>query len=203
MNMEGNAAATGNLGPMIESEALETSQVAHDGAVPHTEPAALGLNGTGWVSLAMLVLILILLIKKVPAAIGAGLDKRIATIREQLDQAARLRAEAEALRAEYEGKARTAAQEADAMIAHARVEAEAILAKAEQDAVTLTERRARMAEDKIGAAERTALAEVRTRAASVAAAAAATLIRERNDAAADRALVDRTIAAIGTGTRPN
>ncbi len=203
MNMEGNAAATGNLGPVIESEGLVRTHMATDGSAPHSEPAALGLNGTGWVSLAMLVLILILLVKKVPAAIGAGLDRKIAGIREQLDQASRLRAEAEQLRAEYEGKARTAAQEADAMIAHARVEADAILAQAEADAVTLTERRSRMAEDKIAAAERTAIAEVRTRAAAVAAAAAADIIATRNDAATDRVLVDRTIAGIGTGIRLN
>ncbi len=54
-----------------------------------------------------------------------------------------------------------------------------------------------MAEDKIGAAERTALAEVRAKAAQAATTAAAQLIAQSHDAAADRAMIDRTIAGLG------
>lgn len=162
----------------------------------HAEPTALGLDATGWVSLAMLVVLAIFLWKKVPAAIGRALDTRIAGIRAQLDEAGRLRAEAEALRAEYEAKAAGAAAEAEATRGRARAEADAILAKARTDAEGLVERRTRMAEDKIAAAERGAVAEVRARAAQAATAAAAKIIAERNDAAADRALVDQTIAGL-------
>jgi F-type H+-transporting ATPase subunit b len=56
-----------------------------------------------------------------------------------------------------------------------------------------------MAEDKIGAAERAAVAEVRAKAASAAAAAAAALIAQRHDAEADRAMVDQAIAGLGSG----
>lgn len=162
----------------------------------HAEPTALGLDATGWVSLAMLVVLAIFLWKKVPAAIGRALDTKIAGIRAQLDEAGRLRAEAEALRSEYEGKVAGAAVEAEATRTRARAEADAILAKARTDAEALVARRSRMAEDKIAAAERQAVAEVRARAAEAATAAAARLIAERNDAGADRALVDRTIAGL-------
>jgi F-type H+-transporting ATPase subunit b len=54
-----------------------------------------------------------------------------------------------------------------------------------------------MAEDKIAAAERTALDQVRAAAVTAAAAAAERLIRERHDAAADRGMVDETIAGLG------
>jgi F-type H+-transporting ATPase subunit b len=54
-----------------------------------------------------------------------------------------------------------------------------------------------MAEDKIGAAERAAIAEVRAKAATAAAAAAELLIRQRHDADADKAMVDRTITTLG------
>jgi F-type H+-transporting ATPase subunit b len=53
-----------------------------------------------------------------------------------------------------------------------------------------------MAEDKIAAAERQALDDVRARAARAAAAAAEALIRSEMDAASDRALVDKTIAGL-------
>lgn len=163
----------------------------------HADPTALGLDATAWVSIAMLVVIAIMLWKKVPAVIGGALDKKIAGIRAQLDEASKLRAEAEALKAEYEAKAAAAEGEANTMRARAHAEADAIVAQARTDAEALVERRTRMAEDKIAAAERTAIADIRATAAKAAAAAAASLIAERHDAAADKAMTDRAIAGLG------
>lgn len=145
----------------------------------------------------MLVVLAIALYAKVPALIGRMLDKRIAGIRDQLDTASRLRAEAEALKAEYEARAATASGEASTLLEQARHEAQSIVEQAKADSAALIERRMRMAEDRIAAAERGAVAEVRARAASVTAAAAEALIRERHDGAADKALVDSTIAGLG------
>jgi len=169
----------------------------HGGAAAHVEPTAWGFDAGGWVALAMVAVFAILIWKRVPALIGAALDKKIAGIREQLDEAAQLRAEAEALKGEYEAKAAAAGAEAATMIERARAEADGIVAKAEADAAALVERRTRMAEDKIAAAERAALDEVRTKAASAAAAAAEALIRDKLDAAADKPMVDATIAGLG------
>lgn len=166
-------------------------------------PTALGMDAAGWVALSMIVVIALMLWKKVPAVIGAALDRKIAGIREGLDEAARLRKEAEALKAEYEAKAAAAEDEAKAIVAHAHNEAAAIVTQARDDAEALIARRGRMAEDKIAAAERAALAEVRAKAASAATAAASALLAERHDAALDKALVDRAIADLGTGTRLN
>jgi F-type H+-transporting ATPase subunit b len=163
----------------------------------HVEPTAWGFDASGWVALAMVAVFLLMIWKKVPSAIGKALDKKIAGIRQQLDEAAELRAEAEALRAEYEAKSAQADAEAATMIERARAEAEGIVRQAETDAAALVERRTRMAEDKIAAAERAAIDEVRAKAASAAAAAAESLIRERLDAGADKAMVDATIAELG------
>jgi F-type H+-transporting ATPase subunit b len=183
-------------GPRTEvSKELHTTVVSEPGhQAPHADPSALGLDATMWVALAMLVVIGIAIWKKVPAMVAGMLDKRIGEIRKQLDEATHLRAEAEALKAEYEAKAAAAASDAEAMLAHAHVEAEAIVAKAESDATTLIARRQGMAEDKIAAAERAAIAEVRAKAASAAASAAASLIAAHHDAATDKALVDSAIA---------
>jgi F-type H+-transporting ATPase subunit b len=171
---------------------------AHVGAPEHhPTPTALYLDAPAWIALAMVVVFAILLWKRVPALIGSALDKKIASIREQLDEAAQLRAEAEALRGEYEAKAARAGAEAETMIERARAESEAIVRQAEADAAALVERRTRMAEDKIAAAERHALEEVRAKAAGAAAAAAARLISEKMDATADKALVERTIEGLG------
>ncbi|HYD14445.1 MAG TPA: F0F1 ATP synthase subunit B [Allosphingosinicella sp.] len=171
---------------------------AHGGAAAHhEEPTALGLTPPMWIALAMVAVFAILLWKRVPSLIGKALDKKIAGIREQLDEAATLRAEAEALKAEYEAKSAQAGAEAATMLERARAEADSIVSKAEADAAALVERRTRMAEDKIAAAERAALDEVRARAALAASAAAEMLIRDKLDAAADKAMIDSTIAELG------
>lgn len=165
----------------------------------HAEPTAFGLNATVWVSIAMLAFIGILLWKKVPAAITAMLDNKIAEISKQLKEAEQLRLDAESLKAEYEAKLARAAKEADELRARADAEAEALVAKAKADATALIARRKQMAEDRIAAAEATALADVRTAAAKAATDAAARLIAEKHDAKADKALVDSAIAAVTKG----
>lgn len=167
------------------------------GSEHHVDPSALGFDATMLVGLAMLVVILLMLWKKVPAAIGKSLDGKIAAIRAQLDEAAELRREAEALKAEYQARFAAADQESAAMLERARHEAEGIRTKAESDAALLVERRTRMAEDKIAAEERAALQQLRATAAAAAAKAAARIIAERHDAGADKATIDQAIAGLG------
>ncbi|KQS46883.1 MULTISPECIES: F0F1 ATP synthase subunit B family protein [unclassified Sphingomonas] len=180
----------------IDNQGLQGHTTAPGGVEHVPDPTALGLTSTGWVAVAMIVVILLMIWKKVPGMIGKMLDTRIAGIRTQLDEAKALRAEAEAIRSEYEAKAKTAHVEAEAMKAHAHHEAAAIIAKAKAGAEDLMTRRAKMAEDKIAAAERAAIAEVRARAADAAAKAAGILIAEHHDAAADRMMVDRSISGL-------
>lgn len=196
----GSAVVADNLANADKAEGLAHAGTEANGGGHHVAPSVLGLNGAGWVSLAMLVLIGILVWKKVPGVITGALDKQIADIRQQLADATQLRQEAEALRDDYRRRIAAAEGSAADMIAHAEAEAQALIAKANGDAAELVERRARMAEDKIAAAERAALAEVRATAAAAAAQAAARLIAVRHGADADKALIDRTIAGLG---RPN
>ena len=178
-------------------DGAEVAGVEHVGAPEHhPEPTALGLDAPQWIALAMVVVLAILIWKRVPALIGKALDSKIAAIRAQLDEAAQLRSEAEAIKAEYEAKAAQADAEAATILERAQAEAEGIVRQAESDASALVERRGRMAEDKIAAAERAALDQVRAQTARAAAAAAETLIREKLDAGADKALVDRTIQGL-------
>lgn len=187
--------------PRTGTEAVEGAHGSSTGA-NHPDPTALGLNATAWVSAAMLLFLLVLVVKGVPALIGRLLDGQIAAIRTRLDEARTLRAEAEALRDEYTSKIAGIEAQAAEMVAHAEAEAQALLVKAEADAAELTQRRAKMATDKIAAAERAAIAEVRATAADAAAKAASTLIATHLSGDADRALVDRTIAGLG-GSRLN
>lgn len=181
--------------PHEGAESLTTG--GHADAGYHAEPAVAGvLNATVFVSIAMAVFIAILLWKRVPGLVTRGLDKQIAAIRTRLDEAAQLRAEAEALRDEYARKLSSVETEVAGLRAQAETESQAIIAKAGEDAEALVARRTRMAEDKIAAAERAALDDVRARAADAAAQAAERLIREKLDGGADKRLVDQAIGAL-------
>lgn len=182
--------------PTAHPEAVATVEQP-GGAAPHEEPTALGLGAPAWISLAMLVVIVMLIWKKVPGAIGKALDAKIALIRDQLAEAETLRKEAEALKAEYLAKAKSADQDREALLERARHEADEIVAKARTDAESLIERRGRMAEEKIAAEERSAVEQLRATAADAAARAAARLIAARNDSAADAKLVDQAIGEMG------
>lgn len=167
-----------------------------DAAEAHVTPSALGFDASMLVALAMIVVIALAIWKKVPAMIAGALDKQISGIKAQIDQATALRAEAEAIKAEYEAKAKQAAQDAIDMKAAAEEEAKQIVATAKVAATDMIARRAKAAEDKIAAAERAAIADVRAKAASVSAAAAAQLIAAHHDAKADASLVDQSISSL-------
>ena len=186
-----------NTPELFTDNPAETSTTeAGVGAVEHIEPTLLGLAPYQIVAVAMAVLIAVMLWKKVPGMITGGLDARIAAIREQLDEAKKLRAEAEALRDEYRGKITDAEKNAVDMIANAEREADGIRAKAATDSEAAIARRQRMAEDKIAAAEREAVEEVRARAARAAAVASRDIISSRHTAEDDKALADSVIASI-------
>ena len=188
---------------MLDLLAAASAKVAEraveHGGEEHVEAAAFGvgyLTPGFFVALAMLVVFAIMLKARVPALIASALDARIAGIKDQLDTAAKLRVEAEALKADYEAKAKAADADIAAMKAGAERQAAEIVAKAEDDAAKLIERHQAMAEAKIGAAERAAIAEIRATAASAATTAAQTLIAGKIEGAVDKRLVDEAIAGI-------
>ena len=171
-----------------------------NGRVEHSEegPTLLGLGAEGWVYVGLTIfLLLAVIVGKAPKRIADILDQRIADTRRQLDEAKAIRAEAERLLADAKARHQASAGDAQAILAHAEEEARQLIGKAETDSAELVRRRGQMAEDKIAAAERGAIAEVRARAATAAADAARSIIAEQHGAGADRALVDRTIAGLG------
>lgn len=180
------------------SETATTATVEHPASPEHAEPTFLLWNAAGWVALAMLAVFALMIWKKVPAAIGKALDSKIDVIRNQLAEAESLRKDAEALKAEYEAKAKTAKKEAASIVKRAKHDAEAIVSQAKENAEALIERRQRMAEEKIAAEERAAVEQLRATAADAARDAAARIIRERVDANADEVLVGEAIRNIGS-----
>jgi F-type H+-transporting ATPase subunit b len=148
-----------------------------------------------WVLVAAIVFVA-LVGRKVFGALAGGLDARAARIRSELDEARRLREEAEQLLAEYRAKQQQAAADAEAIVAQAKVEAERIAAQSARDLEQALERRQHMAEDRIAQAEAKALAEVRSAAVDVAIAAAREVITQEIDERRGNALLDQAIVTL-------
>jgi F-type H+-transporting ATPase subunit b len=125
-----------------------------------------------WVAFGFLCFLALLAYLGVHRKLLAGLDARQAHIKSELDDARRLREEAQALLADFERKGREAEKEAEAIIASAKAEAERLAAEAKARMEDFVARRTKMAEQKIVQAEAQALADVKSAAADAAVAAA-------------------------------
>jgi F-type H+-transporting ATPase subunit b len=125
-----------------------------------------------WVALAFVLFLALLVYIGAHRRITGALDERQARIKGELDEAKRLRQEAQTLLGEFERKGREAEGEAAAIIASATAEAERLAVEAKARMEDFVARRTKMAELKIAQAEAQALADVRSAAADAAVAAA-------------------------------
>jgi F-type H+-transporting ATPase subunit b len=148
-----------------------------------------------WVLVAAVIFVAVVW-KPVRKSLIGSLDERAQRIRAELDDARKLRDEAEQLLAQYRQKEREAVAEAEAIIAHAREEAERIAAQSARDLEDALARRQRLAEERIAQAEAKALDEIRAVAVDVAIGAARDVILSEMDEARGGALLDAAIAAL-------
>ncbi len=149
-----------------------------------------------WALFSLIVFLGLMVYMKVPGIITSSLDKRAAGIRNELDQARRLREEAQGLLADYQRRAREAEVEAEEIIDQAKREAEALAGEARKRMEEYVTGRTRLAEQKIAQAEAQALQEVRALSADVAIAAAEKLLTARTKGEAGAALIDKAIGEV-------
>jgi F-type H+-transporting ATPase subunit b len=148
-----------------------------------------------WVAVAAAIFVVVVWRPARRSLVG-GLDARAGRIRDELDEARKLRDEAEQLLARYRQKEREAAAEAAAIIAQAREEAERIARQSARDLEQALARRQRLAEERIAQAEAKAVGEIRAVAVDVAIAAAREVIAAETDSERGAALIDAAIAAL-------
>jgi F-type H+-transporting ATPase subunit b len=108
------------------------------------------------------------LARPVGRAMTSSLDKRADVIKAELDEAQRLREEAQHTLAEYQRKQRDALAEAEGIIAEAREEAKRMQKASQERTEQSLERREQQALDMIAAAEARAVADVRALTADIA-----------------------------------
>jgi F-type H+-transporting ATPase subunit b len=146
-----------------------------------------------WVAIAFLILVGVLVKLGVHNLLFKALDDRSARIKAELDEALKLRKEAEGVLAEYRRRQGEAEKTAESIILNARVEADRMAAEAQTKVEEFIARRTKMAEAKIAQAEAQALADVRATAADVAIAAAEAILVKTTQGAAAEALVTQGI----------
>lgn len=149
-----------------------------------------------WVAVAFFAFFGVLGYFGVHKTILGALDQRGDRIRAELEEARRLRDEAQKMVAEYRRKEHEAEVEAKAIISAARSEAERLVAEGKAKAEEFVARRTRMAETKIAQAEAQAMAEVRAAAAEAAVKAAETILTQAVKGKTADGLIDAGISAV-------
>jgi F-type H+-transporting ATPase subunit b len=152
-------------------------------------------NPHTWVYLAFFIFVA-LAGPKIWKALAQMLDRRSLKIKSDLDEAQKLKDEAQALLAEYQRKQRDAMREAEEIISNAKGLAQRQIKDAGKKLEENLARREKASLEKIAQAEAQALAEVRREAVDVATAAAAQVIRGQIDGVKGGALIDQAIAEV-------
>ncbi|MEZ0278303.1 MAG: ATP F0F1 synthase subunit B [Methylibium sp.] len=151
-----------------------------------------------WVAVSFFLFLGVIFYFGVHRKLASALDARAERIKAELEDARRLREEAEAVLADYKRKQKDAVKETKAIVAQAAKEAEILAAETRRSMSEHFERRMKLAEDKISRAEADALREVRAAAADAAVAAAERVIAaELTSETADK-LVKQGIDALKT-----
>jgi len=131
--------------------------------------------------------------KAIYQKISAALDQRSEGIRSDIEEATRLREEAQDLLASYERKQRDAVKEAQVIAERARGEAEYLAKKSVVDLDALLARRERQAKDRINQARITAEDEIRAAAIDVAMEASRRILSKKLAGRNGDALIDAAI----------
>jgi len=140
------------------------------------------MDATFWALIALVIFLGVVFYMKVPAMITKSLDERAGKIRNELEEARRLREEAQQLLAEFQRKRKEAEREAGDIVAAAKREAGSLVEEAKKKTEEYVARRTALAETKIAQAERDAVNEVRSQAVDIAIEAARKVLGDKIDA---------------------
>jgi F-type H+-transporting ATPase subunit b len=149
-----------------------------------------------WIAVSFLIFIGVLVYLDIHKKVASALDARALRISKELEEARRLREEAEKLLADYRRKLGDVVTEVDNIMALAATQAETLAAETRQSLKEHVERRIKLAEQKIARAEMEAVAELRNDVVDIAIAAAQNLIVAKLTPDRAKKLVSQSINAL-------
>jgi F-type H+-transporting ATPase subunit b len=148
--------------------------------------------------LVSLIILVAVIYKPLSKIVLGALDGHAAKVRAELEEARRLRDEAQSLLAEQQRKVAAGKDQAQAIVAQARAEAERQTRRHHLELEASLQRRTEQAMDRIAREEARALQEVRARAATLAIRTTEQLLTEQLDGRRAQALLDDAIAEVGS-----
>ncbi|GGF97449.1 MULTISPECIES: F0F1 ATP synthase subunit B [Rhizobium] len=154
------------------------------------------MDATFWALIGLVLFLGLMVYIKVPGVMAKSLDKRADNIRAELNEAKRLREEAQALLAEYQKKRKEAEAEAAALLAAAEREAALLTEEARQKTEEFVARRNALSEQKIKQAEADAITAVKSAAIDIAVEAAGKVIASKTDKTTQTALFKDAVAKV-------
>lgn len=158
----------------------------------------MAFDATFFAFVGLILFLALIAYLKVPAMMAKSLDARADNIRKELDEAKRLREDAQALLVEYQRKRKEAEAEAAQIVAAAEREAAALTEEARQKTEEFVTRRNALSEQKIKQAESDAIAAVRSAAVDLAIAAAEKVITRKADASTQETLFKDAVGSVQT-----
>jgi F-type H+-transporting ATPase subunit b len=147
-------------------------------------------------TIVVFVISLFILRKAVFPRIGEALDNRAKTIEGEIDGAARLRQEADAVLAEYRERLKEARAQSEEIVARARQTADSHEHEARERAQEILAEAAKKAERDIDAATKRALDDIRREVADLTIMATEKVVRKTLDEADQRRLVEEALSEI-------
>lgn len=152
-------------------------------------------SSTLWVAFSFTLFVL-LAVKFAGKKITGALDQKIASIKEEIEVAERLRKEAQDLLADFETKQRDAEAAASKIIEQARLSAKAVQEAAEAELAESMERREAQLADRLKRIEEKAIAEIQNHAADLSIQATREIVAKTLDAKTSDRLVDQAIQSV-------
>lgn len=148
-----------------------------------------------WSAIAF-VLFFVIFGKKLWRPLAAMMDNRTAKVQEELQEASRLRREAEEIYTNARKEHEIAKTEAEKMLETSKEVAARIAEKAKKDAEIAAQRHESLIRQRMAASEQEAIAVVRREAADIAVKAAREVIASVMTEEKDKTLIDRAIAEV-------
>ncbi|WP_375678278.1 MULTISPECIES: F0F1 ATP synthase subunit B [unclassified Bartonella] len=139
------------------------------------------MTDTFWAFVGLVLFLALLVYFQIPQRVIHHLDARAKRIKDELDEALRLREEAQEILAEYQRKHAEAEKDAQEIIAAAKHEVESVIAEARAKAEEYVKNRNKLAEQKIAQAEADAIRMVSSSAIDLAISTARTIIARKID----------------------
>lgn len=156
----------------------------------------MAFDASFWALVGLILFLALVVYLKVPGMMAKSLDERAENIRKELDEAKRLREDAQALLAEYQKKRKEAEADAAQIISAAEREAAALTEEARQKTEEFVARRNALSEQKIRQAEAEAIGAVRSAAVDLAIAAAQKVIANKADTSTQDALFKDAVGKV-------